>query len=292
MSRALAAVFCAALLALPPAVGAQQFIGDLRAVVLAPPPMRGLRAPAGPGGAPSRGGAVRTLLVLVSSRRNRITDTEDWFRNSGLSLPEYELPSPAIQRPGNLPPGVPRRYRGIPLLKAIRQPGMTLLVYGKDPTEARYLVAVDFERGTFRYGYDFTNYLYPTGSRAGPQGIVWAVERDGTLYVSHSHFTYARESRGMNAYLTAIRAGTDRVLWRSAPLVANAATFEVVGDVVISGYGFTAEPDFLYVTNRWTGEVAQRVPLKTAPEYILRKEERLFVRGYNTDYIFGMLTIR
>ncbi len=283
-----------AVLAGPLAVRAQPPIEDMQIIVLPAPALRGVRATPAPGN--TAGGAPRTLLVQLSAKRNRITDTDDWFRTNGLSLPEYEVPNPAMQRPGTLPPAIPQRYRGSPLLKAIRQSGMALLVYGTDPTGARYLVAADVERSTYRYAYDFTRYLYPPGvdpkGRAGPQGITWAVERDGILYVSNSHLTYARESRGMNAYITAVRAGTDLVLWRSTPLVANAFTFEVVGDFVVSGYGFTGERDFIYVMNRVTGDVAQRISLKAAPEYILRKGDRLYVRGYNTDFIFGIVPIR
>lgn len=298
MSRRLAVVAgwtaCALLLVASPDVRAQRIIDDVQPIVLSAPPVRGQRATPGP--ASTAGGAPRALLVLLSSKRNRIIDTDDWFRNNGLSLAEYELPNQTLGKLGNLPPGVPRQFRGNVLLKAITQPGMALLIYGTDPTGARHLVAADLERNTYRYAYDFTNYLYPPGGdprgRAGPQGVVWAVERDGVLYVANSHLTYARESRGMNAYITAIRAGTDLVLWRSQPLVSNAFTFEVAGDFVVSGYGFTAEPDFMYVLNRSTGDVVQRVSVRTAPEFIIRKGERLYVRGYNTDFIFGMVGIR
>ncbi len=284
----------AVLLAAPWTAVGQPLIDDVSLIVLPAPAPRGLRSTPAPGS--TAGGVPRTLLVQLSARRNRIIDTEDWFRNNGLSLSEYELASPATQRPGTLPQGIPQRYKGHPLLKAIRQSGTAFLIYGTDPTGARYLVAADLERNTYRYAYDFTRHLYPAGvdprGRAGPQGIIWAIERDGVLYVSNSHLTYARESGGLNAYVTAIRAGTDLVLWRSAPLVANAFTFEVVGDFVVSGYGFTSERDYLYVLHRLTGDVVQRISLRTAPEYILRKGDRLYVRGYNIDFIFGIVPIR
>ncbi|MGQ0548581.1 MAG: hypothetical protein ACT4PY_02800, partial [Armatimonadota bacterium] len=212
------------LLAVPWTAIAQPTIDDVAIIVLPAPSLRGVRATPAP--ASTAGGAPRSLLVQLSTKRNRIIDTEDWFRNNGLVLPEYEVPNQAMQRPGTVPAGIPQRYKAHPLLKAIRQSGTVLLVYGTDPTGARYLVAADIERNTYRYAYDFTRYLYPPGvdpkGRAGPQGVMWAVERDGILYVSNTHLTYARESRGMNAYLTAIRTGTDVVLWRSPPLVANA----------------------------------------------------------------------
>jgi hypothetical protein len=263
-------------------------------LVLPAPPTRALRTAPAPGA--TAGGSPRTLLVQLSAQRNRITDTDDWFRSHALSLPSYEIPNPTLRRQGTVPPSIPRAYRGHGLVNAIRQQGTVLLVYGGGATEGRYLVAADVDRNTYRYGYDFVRYVYPPGispgGRAGPQGILWAVESDRILYVSNSNLNYARESRGMNAYVTAIRAGTNQLLWRSPPLVANAFTFEVWGDFVVSGYGFTAEPDFLYVLNRLSGEIVQRVPLGTAPEYIIRKGDRLYVRGYNTDFVFGIVPIR
>jgi hypothetical protein len=68
-------------------------------------------------------------------------------------------------------------------------------------------------------------------------------------------------------------------------LVSNAYNFEVYGNYLITGYGFTAEPDFLFLLRRDTGEAVARIPVKTGPEYILRKDNRLYVRTYDTDYV-------
>ena len=65
----------------------------------------------------------------------------------------------------------------------------------------------------------------------------------------------------MNAYVSAIDVQTMKALWHSAPLVSNAANFEVVGDYLITGYGFTAEPDFLFVLRRDTGEAITKIPV-------------------------------
>jgi hypothetical protein len=42
------------------------------------------------------------------------------------------------------------------------------------------------------------------------------------------------------------------------------------------------------VLDRATGRVLQRLPLKSAPDYILRKGDRLHVRCYDTNYVFGI----
>ncbi len=41
-----------------------------------------------------------------------------------------------------------------------------------------------------------------------------------------------------------------------------------VGDAIISGYGFTAEDDFIYILNRHTGRTIERVPVSTAPDFL------------------------
>ena len=58
------------------------------------------------------------------------------------------------------------------------------------------------------------------------------------LYVQNGHLTYAKSSYGQNAYITAIDAQTKRRLWRSKALVANAQTFAVTPDYLLTGYGY------------------------------------------------------
>lgn len=236
-------------------------------------------------------------LAVVSTKRNEITDAEAWFTRNGLALPIYEIPdapSPASTSPAEpLPAFVPLRFRGQRLARAIRQPGHVLAVYGPDFASGRYLVALEAATGRFSYGFDFDNYAYAPGTPAREreftyQDIAWAAEEGDTLYVSHAHRTYARTSRGMNAYLTAVDTRRGRVLWRSAPLVSNAANFELAGDHIVSGYGFTQEPDFLYLIDKRTGEVSQRLPVRSGPEYIIRKGDRLHVRAYDADLVLRL----
>jgi hypothetical protein len=240
---------------------------------------------------PWRGGAATgtatVRLQLVSARPNDITDEAAWFARNRLELREYRVPGRSSagsfgRRP--LPRGTPTSFRGLELAKAIRQRDTLLLAYG-EPATVRYLVA--HRGGTARYGYDFVNYAAPRG--AGEyQSLNWAVERAGILYVSHSHVTFARETGGRNGYLTAIDLRSRKVLWRSRPLVANAETFEVVGNVIVAGYGFTEEPDYLYLLDRRTGGVVQRLAVPSAPEYIIRRGRELYVRAYDRDLVIDL----
>jgi hypothetical protein len=78
------------------------------------------------------------------------------------------------------------------------------------------------------------------------------------------------------------------VRWRSPSLVSNAENFLVIGDDLIAGYGFTAEPDYLYRLRRSDGRVLGRVKLKSGPEHIVEKDGLLYVRCYNTDAVYKL----
>lgn len=226
------------------------------------------------------------LLRVQSVEENEITDEDSWLAESGLERP--------LTPPEDLASDVPPTYRGAQLIGSMASAGRTFLLYGPKPELAVYLVAVDLGRGVAERAYDFNAYTRAPRSEPGEddlveQGIRWAVQVGDVLYVSHAHNTYARSSMGMNAYLTALDASSGAVLWRSGPLVANAKTFEVVGDVIVSGYGFTAEPDYLHVIDRETGALLRRLQIESAPTYIIQKgDEGLFVRCYNRDYVFRL----
>jgi outer membrane protein assembly factor BamB len=64
-------------------------------------------------------------------------------------------------------------------------------------------------------------------------------------------------------------------------LVANADNFVLLSTVIVSGYGFTAEPDYLYAIDRATGRVVGRLPLPTGPERIVRHGNTLTVDTYD-----------
>lgn len=129
----------------------------------------------------------------------------------------------------------------------------------------------------------------PDHPAASEQKIKYAFQTGDTLYVAHGGSGYARESLGRTAYVTAIEVRGLKPLWHSAPLVSNAKNFEVVGEYLITGYGFTEEPDFLYLLRRRDGEAVEKIPLKSGPSYLIRRDDQLYVRTYNTDYIFQLL---
>jgi serine/threonine protein kinase len=232
-------------------------------------------------------------LTLLSERPNSIIDTVNWFESNQLPRPpEFLLPIQSIDKAfQNLAKEIPRSWRGKNLIMAIPQRDRTLLIYGEYYYNALLLASLNMSTRLFEYGLDFKNYGYAPENIPGErefthQYIHWASQVDEALYVSHGHNTYARSSKGMTGYVTAINIKDNRVLWTSPALISNAKNFEIVDDYLITGYGFTEEPDFLYVLRRKTGEVIQKIKLKSGPEYIIRKNDDIYIRAYDTDYVF------
>lgn len=137
---------------------------------------------------------------------------------------------------------------------------------------------------------EFTEYMYAPDMVEADRDFVDERVRDakirnGVLYVSVSHLTYA-ESAPSNAYIMAISLEDYSVIWKSAPLVCNAYNFEIVDDIIFSGYGFTAEPDYLFQIDRLTGCVLEQYKINSRADYIIFKDDKLYVRTYDTDYVF------
>ncbi len=228
------------------------------------------------------------MLDVVSVKRNQIIDQDAWFAEHSLVQPDNNL---AVDDP-NL-----RSFRGLKLNNVIIDGERRLLFYGPDNSSSCLLLSQRLDNGKLEYALDFSSYSYApryvTADRDFVfQQIRWATRIGDVLYVSHGHNTYAKSSFGMNAYVSAIDLVSMKALWHSSPLVSNAYNFQVYGDYLITGYGFTAEPDFLFLLRRDTGEAVARIPVKSGPEYIFRKNDRLFVRTYDTDYVFRILQRR
>ncbi len=230
-------------------------------------------------------------LVQESATKNNITDDAEWFAKNELSLPQYEVPNSFRNMAGNVPDKTPKSYNGEKLVQAIYNEQYNFFIYGKDFACGRYLLITDAKLNTVVHFLDFQNYVMsPEYVKADlmfiEQRMNWVTIENNILYIAHGHSTYAASSKNMNAYITAIDLSNYKILWRTKPLVNNSMNFELYGDLIICGYGFTAEPDFLYTVDKYTGAVVQTLPLKSGPSYIIRKGEKVFVRTYNMDYVF------
>lgn len=239
----------------------------------------------------SGGSKIKCSLSMKSNAANNITDDEAWFEKNGLETNALNVPNPFRDIQGDLPGDVPTAFMENMLVRAIASERFLFLIYGGNFAEGRYLLIMDKESRAITMAYDFSTYEYSPDYVEEDadyinQRIDWTTIDGDMLYVAHSHNTYSASSKGMNAYITAIDLNTNEVAWRSKPLVSNASNFLVIDDAIVCGYGFTDEKDYLYLLNKHTGEIEQTLPLKSGPSWIIRKNDELYVRTYNTDYVF------
>ncbi|MBN1433897.1 hypothetical protein JW921_04000 [Candidatus Fermentibacterales bacterium] len=248
------------------------------------------------------GEAVEQIsLEVVGFDRNDVIDYEPWFREHYYPAETYhnggvndairgEVPTPEV------PSSIVANGRTLYLYQVIYGWDTLLATFGQPPNrfgvvlDPTVLVSWDYEGESPRWAVDFLSWGNAPGAVVDPefvfQAVRWAEEWNGILYVSHFHRTYAESSGGLNACITAIDLDDMSVLWRSQPLVSNSENFLVIGDTIVTGYGFTNEADYVYLLDRRTGEVYDRVDVRSAPEYLVHEGEMLYVRCYDADYEF------
>ncbi len=106
--------------------------------------------------------------------------------------------------------------------------------------------------------------------------------KDGIFYGASVANGYAQPN---TCFMFAYDLENEKLLWRSADQSYNSMNFVVKGDVLICGYGFTAEPDYLYQINRNTGEIIDRLLLKKMPDLIVEQDGKLYVHTYSYNYV-------
>lgn len=236
---------------------------------------------------------AKPIRLRDQSKKNSHVDEDmDWFQNNQLSTNRYYVTWNGFEvADEELPDQIAWEVDGLILTMAFHDDNYIYCTYGANYAEGYILNIYDLETQDQLDSLDFSNYRYVTEYVEEDydyiqQYINWAAVKDGILYVSNTHSTYAYSSKGMNAYITAIDLSNHEILWRTDPLVSNAGNFLILDDVILSGYGFTAEDDYLYQINRKNGEVMDQMKLPTAPYYLMRKENTLYVRTYNSDLTY------
>ena len=133
-----------------------------------------------------------------------------------------------------------------------------------------------FENGTGNCLYVLT---YPTDK--------WYINgnnaclKDGIFYGASVTNGYAQPD---TCFMFAYDLENDKLLWRSADQTCNSMNFIVKDDVIICGYGFTSEDDYLYQLNLHTGEVLSRLKLKKQPDLLVYQDNTLYVHTYSYNY--------
>ena len=204
-------------------------------------------------------------LEQVYEVKNDITDLDVWLASNEITVPQFPYSDEYYFY----------TFTGDHFYEATG-----LMIYGKNHS---YNIDMNSFTMTPDKVYE-ANDPFMTNNRVY---VNFAKIKDGILYVSTGHKGYTIDNPS-TGYITAINLGNGEVLWKSAPQVSNAYNFEIIGDVIICGYGFTDEDDFLYVLNRTNGQVMEQIPLKSMAEYIVAKGSTLYVRTYNRNYEFNI----
>lgn len=230
------------------------------------------------------------ILKKVSEKKNNITDDLEWFEKNGLQIagrkPMKSPTTPVAQFPGLETIGSDKLHY------ALEHADHIILMYGANFAATTTLLLLDKDK-IVRGQFDFSSFVKPNEVEAGKEYITntevfWAEKVGDILYASTGHHTYSKTTKGKNAFLTAIDTNTGSVRWQSDPLVCNASNFVVYGSYIICSYGFTDEPDFIYVISRADGKTVSKIPIKSGAQYLIMKGNQLFVRAYDTDYVFDV----
>lgn len=133
-----------------------------------------------------------------------------------------------------------------------------------------------FENGTGNCLYVLT---YPTDK--------WYINgnnaclRDGIFYGASVTNGYAQPD---TCFMFAYDLEDNKLLWRSADQTYNSMNFIVKDNVILCGYGFTSEDDYLYQLDLHTGEIHSRLKLKKQPDLLVYQDHMLYVHTYSYNY--------
>ena len=106
---------------------------------------------------------------------------------------------------------------------------------------------------------------------------------DGIFYGCSIANGYAQPD---SCFMFAYDLEQEKLLWRSVDQSCNSMNFVVIDDILICGYGFTDEKDYLYQINKNTGEILDKTYLKKMPDLLVLQDNKLYVHTYSYDYIF------
>lgn len=234
--------------------------------------------------------APRAALELVS----RTAVNSPTFRSLGLTGEnkpnglQYRLRQSV---PANTPPWVSRTRDGMELFIADETPDGWLALYRtplaqmQGSRNPRFRAVLRLAPDAIMWDLDLT----PLLSRPDHLEIQDVRYADGRLYFNEGCQSYSREAGGQCSSLVRVDPRAGRVEWRTAPLTSN-NVFLVHGPYVVAGYGFTAEPDALFLLDRATGRVLATHGLDSAHSYLEFRDGDLFVVTQGSLYRFRVPT--
>jgi hypothetical protein len=150
------------------------------------------------------------------------------------------------------------------------------------PVTGRYLAIVYSSAGKEQRRVDLGKHLLLSSNEI--QDVRY---RGGIIYFNEACQSYSKEVKGKCSSLVALDPAAGTVLWRSPYLSSNNLFIFKDDETLVSGYGFTAEPDYLFLLSAKTGEVLSRTKLDTAHTYLEIQDGKLHAFTDKTHYTFS-----
>lgn len=189
--------------------------------------------------------------------------------------------------PNDTPEFVPRTRDGLDLVIADASSDGWFAFYkgecGGLGDVCRYRAVLFDRTGAERWDLDLNRFLMQDEQVE----IQDARLHDGRVYFNAACATYAAETGGDCSQLIRVDPEWREAEWRTSPLVSN-NIFIFQDPFVVAGYGFTAEPDSLYLIDQQTGRIAARAGLDSAHEYLEIHDGTLYVVTYRSVYTFDL----
>lgn len=209
-------------------------------------------------------------LTLVSESGNNVSNPDDWFAENRLYLPMINGPLAESAMQIYKEPDIDYDYweRFADTVFSDEN-----YIYEWCPTD----ISV--------YDKETMELLYYVQAASDTWYIMGncAYVRDGILYACNIFNGYAMPN---SCYLMAYDLENGELLWRSEDQTFNSMNFIVKGDVIICGYGFTAEDDYIYQISMRTGKTISKTAVSKMPDLLVEQDGKLYVHTYSYDYVF------
>ena len=186
----------------------------------------------------------------------------------------------------------PASYNGEPLQRYEFRDSFYSAFYAKKHWDYNYLMVFDIKENVL-YKLDFTSFSKAPYTNPGDedyvvQGVRYPNLVGNVLYIQHGHGYYANGSGKKNAYISAIDLNSGKILWTTQPLTCN-SDFIIIDNTIICGYGYSEEPDYIYLVDLATGKRRQTIKVASAADYVVRKEDKVYVLTYDKQYVYDIV---
>lgn len=229
----------------------------------------------------------------ISKKSNQITDDIEWYTANQLFIPIIRGSQFDTINAKTLDGMEEKQYLDRIAERRSRVFYDDTYIFSVNKGKSNQLLLLDIfdlKTGKLVWELDFSDFAYHSDESkenkvASDREISWAVIKENILYVSIYMNGYAQENA---SYITAVDLGTLQVLWKSESQTCNSNNFILCDQVILSGYGFTAEKDYLYQLDINSGKIIEATPINSMADYLVLVNNRLYVRCYDTDYVFEL----